>query len=81
MAEGLRDNGYGKRVGDDKSHLKLSIISGSNPKTYNGIGFGLGNKNELINKGNSFKAVFSLDENKWNGFTSIQLLIKDLKED
>ena len=81
VAEGLRDNGYGKQVGDDKSHLKLSIISGSNPKTYNGIGFGLGHKNNLINKGNSFKAIFSLDENKWNGFTSIQLLIKDIKED
>ncbi len=81
MAEGLRDNGYGKKVGEDKTHLKLSIIDGVNQKTYNAIGFGLGKKYPLIQHGNSFKAVFSIEENQWNGNTSLQLLLKDLKED
>ncbi len=26
MASGLRDNGYGKKVGEDKTHLKLNIF-------------------------------------------------------
>ena len=81
MAEGLRDNGYGKKVGEDKSHLKLSIIDGVNQTTYNAIGFGLGDKFPLIQKGNSFKAVFNMDENHWNGNTSLQLLLKDIKEE
>ena len=73
----IRDNGYGKRVGSDKSHLKLSIIDGADQKTYNAIGFGLGNKIKSI-KGD-FDIAYSLDENEWNGRTSLQLLLKDLK--
>ena len=81
VASGLRDNGYGKKVGKDGDHLKLNIISGADKKTYNAIGFGLGNKFNLINNGNSFKAVFTIEENHWNGITSLQLNIKDLKAD
>ncbi len=81
VATGLRDNGYGKKVGGNEEHLKLSIISGADQKTYNAIGFGLGNKYELINKGNSFKAAFTIEENHWNGITSLQLNIKDIKAD
>ena len=73
----VRDNGYGKTVGSDKSHLKLSVIDGADKKTYNAIGFGLGNKIKSI-KGD-FDIAYSLDENEWKGNTSIQLLLKDLK--
>ena len=79
MANGLRDNGYGKHVGEDKSHLKLNIISGVDKKTYNAIGFGLGNKLELIEKNSNFDAVFNIEENHWNGITSLQLQLKDVK--
>jgi single-stranded-DNA-specific exonuclease len=81
MTSGLRDNGYGRKVGADESHLKLSILDGANPITYNAIAFGLGNKQELIQNGQSFKAVFHIDENHWNGKTSLQLMVKDLKEE
>ena len=73
----VRDNGYGKTVGADKSHLKLNIIDGADKKTYNAIGFGLGNKIKSI-KGD-FDIAYSLDENEWKGNTSIQLLLKDIK--
>jgi single-stranded-DNA-specific exonuclease len=74
----VRDNGYGKTVGSDKTHLKLNIIYGADQKTYNAIGFGLGDKMKFI--GNDFDIAYSLDENEWNGNTSIQLLLKDLKK-
>ena len=73
----VRDNGYGKQVGEDKSHLKLNLIYGSDKKTYHAIGFGLGNKIDLIK--NDFDIVYSLDENDWNGIKSIQLLLKDIE--
>ncbi|GFD71579.1 single-stranded-DNA-specific exonuclease RecJ [Tenacibaculum sp. KUL113] len=73
----VRDNGYGKQVGADKSHLKLNLIYGSDQKTYNAIGFGLGNKIAIAQ--NDFDIVYILDENTWNGHTTIQLILKDLK--
>ena len=74
----VRDNGYGKTVGADKSHLKLNIIYGADKKTYNAIGFGLGNKMKFTQ--NNFDIAYSLDENEWNGRTSLQLLLKDIKK-
>ena len=73
----VRDNGYGKQVGADKTHLKLNIIAGADSKTYNAIGFNLGSKITEIQ--NAFDIVYALDENEWNGVKSIQLLLKDLK--
>ena len=73
----VRDNGYGKKVGTELNHLKLNILSGADKKTYNAIGFGLGNKINLIE--NDFDVAYHLGENEWNGVTSIQLLLKDIK--
>jgi len=81
MATGLRDNGYGKKVGADQTHLKLSIIEGANKLTYNAIGFSMGDKYELVQHKSAFKAAFNIDENHWNGNTSLQLLLKDIQED
>ena len=73
----VRDNGFGKQVGADKSHLKLNLIYGSDKKTYNAIGFGLGNKLTVVQ--NEFDIAYALDENTWNGNTSIQLALKDVR--
>lgn len=80
-SSGLRDNGYGKTVGNDGDHLKLSIVNGFDNKTYQAIGFGLGNKYPLIRNGHTFKAAFTIEENHWNGITSLQLNVKDIKEE
>ena len=80
-SDGLRDNGYGRRIGADSDHLKLSIVTGADQKTYSAIGFGLGDKYDLISSGKPFKAAFTIEENHWNGITSLQLNIKDLMED
>ena len=73
----VRDNGYGKQVGADKTHLKLGLIYGADKKTYNAIGFSLGDKLSAIQ--NDFDIAYTLDENTWNGFSSIQLMLKDIK--
>jgi len=79
MASGLRDNGFGKCVGEDKTHLKLNLIAGASSKTYNAIGFNLGHKYDVISNGKPFKILFTIEENEWNGMTSLQLNIKDIK--
>ena len=73
----VRDNGYGKQVGADKTHLKLNVFQGDNKKNYNAIGFNLGDKIAFVQ--NDFDIVYCLDENEWNGHKSVQLLLKDLK--
>jgi len=35
----------------------------------------------LTKKKNLFQAVYCIEENEWNGTTSIQLRLKDLKDD
>jgi len=76
----IQDNGFGKQVGEDKSHLKVTIKSESDTKTLNAIGFGLGSKNEFISNKKYFDIVYSIDENHWNGNTSLQLILKDIKK-
>nr|WP_299386449.1 single-stranded-DNA-specific exonuclease RecJ [Allomuricauda sp.] len=78
MARKLQDTGYGKGVGEGEKHLKLSVVqNGSRP--LGAIGFGLGNKLEQIKNRNTFDAVFSLDENEWNGTVSLQLRLRDIR--
>ena len=67
----VRDNGYGKQVGADKTHLKLTVFQGSDRVSYGAIGFGLGNKINQIH--NDFDILYALDENEWNGNTSCLL--------
>ncbi|MGY6650115.1 single-stranded-DNA-specific exonuclease RecJ [Wenyingzhuangia sp. IMCC45574] len=84
-ATSLRDNGYGKRIGkvenegDLPEHLRLNIVYGADKKTYNAIGFGMGDKLEPLQEAETFDAAFTLEENCWNGYTSLQLMLKDLR--
>lgn len=77
LSSGLRDNGYGKTVGIDGNHMKLNIINGSDPKTYPAIGFNLAEAYAAIS--GCFMAVYSIEENLWNGNSSLQLILKDIK--
>ena len=77
MAENLRDTGYARAVGQEGKHLKLSVEQdGVGP--IGAIGFNLGDKLEHVTGGKRFKAVFSLDENEWNGQVSLQLKVRDI---
>lgn len=78
MAENLRDTGWGKGVGENEAHLKVTVTqNGSTP--IGGIGFNLGHKVNLIANQRPFSATFSLDENEWQGNVSLQLKLKDIK--
>ncbi|NNC33812.1 MAG: single-stranded-DNA-specific exonuclease RecJ [Croceitalea sp.] len=78
MAENVQDTGYGKGVGEEEKHLKLTVTQkGSKP--IGAIGFNLGDKIGAVKSKNRFDIAFSLDENEWNGQVSLQLKLKDLR--
>ncbi len=79
VARSVCDSGYGKTVGKEQDHLRLSLTqNGSTPIV--AIGFGLGNKLDIVKNGKPFDAVFSIDENEWNGSVSLQLKLRDIQE-
>ena len=77
MTENLKDTGYGKCVGENDKHLRLTVSQGQQKMV--AIAFNLGNKLNLINNKKTFKAVYSIDENHWQGNVSLQLKIRDIK--
>lgn len=78
MTENLIDTGYGKCVGQDKTHLRLTATQ-SNAKNIVCIGFGMGDKFDIISNKKPFKAVYSIDDNEWRGKVTLQLKLRDIK--
>ena len=78
MTQNLKETGYGKCVGDDKSHLRITVQQGISK--YVCIGFGMGDKKGIACSGKPFKAAYVIDENEWQGNVSVQLRLKDIKE-
>ena len=85
MTDNLKDTGYGKCVGEDKTHLRFTatqsnlVTERSRSPKFVCIGFNLGEKLELIKNKQPFSAVYSVDENHWQGNVSLQLKIRDIK--
>jgi single-stranded-DNA-specific exonuclease len=78
MTDKLKDTGYGKCVGEDDKHLRITVTQ-SNAEKLVAIGFNLGDKYDLISNKKPFSAVYSIDENVWNGNVSLQLKLRDIK--
>jgi len=78
MADNLQDTGYARGVGEGEKHLKFSVTQNGS-LSIGGIGFNLGDKLELVTNKKPFSAVFSIDENEWQGNTSLQLKLRDIR--
>ncbi len=78
MSRNIKDTGYGKCVGEDDKHLRFTATQAFNDKIIC-IGFGLGNKINIIKNRKSFSAAYIIDENHWKGNISLQLKLKDIK--
>ena len=79
MTPNVIDTGYGKCVGQDDKHLKISAVQ-KNTQPIDGIGFGLGDKLEYIKNKTPFNMAYTIDENEWNGQVRLQLKLKDIKQ-
>jgi single-stranded-DNA-specific exonuclease len=78
LTKNVKDTGYAQKLGADEEHLKLFVRQNIS-EGIAAIGFGLGNKIDLTTNKKPFEAVYCIDENEWNGKTSIQLRLKDIK--
>ena len=76
ISRGVIDNGYGRQIGKDKSHLKVSLKTSKG--LISGIGFGMGDFFQKINNSKPFDLCYSIKENEWNGRKSLQLMIVDI---
>ncbi|MFP9113021.1 single-stranded-DNA-specific exonuclease RecJ [Flavobacterium sp. RHBU_3] len=79
LTKGLRDTGFGRAIGADSEHLKLFVKQGGS-EGYSAIGFGLAKKKHLT-ENTAFDAVYSIDENEWNGEVSLQLRLRDVRSE
>ena len=78
ISKNVNDTGYPKKMGADETHLKL-FVKQNDSDGIASIGFGLGNKINLVADKKPFDAVYCLDENEWNGKVTIQLRLRDIK--
>ena len=78
MSTHIKDDGGSRRL--KNNHLKLSLFQ-TKSRSYpiNGIAFQQGDAYEIIKEGHSFDICYHLEENTFNGVTSIQLNVQDIK--
>lgn len=62
-------------------HLRFLVGQAGNEAVFNAVAFDLMEHYERIASGEYFRIAFTLEENTFNGITSLQLRIKDLKFD
>lgn len=75
ITKGLVDTRYSRIVGED--HLKLSLHDRQGNRI-NGIAFRMGDKLSLLQNG-AIDICYVLEENHWNGRTSLEIMAKDIK--
>jgi len=75
----VKDFGTSRVVGRDGTHLKLELIDESNRLPTHAIAFGMSEYSKYIKDDNSIDICYTIEENVYNGITSIQLMIKDIR--
>lgn len=81
--QGLRVVGQPSCVGSEKQHLRMRVAHTEGGPTFPVIGFGLGDHYETalasVRRGHPLEMAFQIDENAWNGRTTLQLKAQDLR--
>jgi single-stranded-DNA-specific exonuclease len=75
IATNLIDTGYSKIV----KELHLRFVVKQNDIHFTGIGFNMADKFHLFESKQPVDIIFTLDENVWNGETTLQLKVIDIR--
>ena len=79
MTQQVIDRGYGRKIGQEQTHLKLNVSDKEPTQYLDCIGFGMADKFELIKEGKQFDIAYAIEENVWNGNVNLQLRLKDIR--
>ncbi len=79
VSKGVCDTGRSRLVGKNAEHLKLELIDENGNAQIDAIGFNMGNFYNDISSGKLFDICYTIEENTFNGRTTIQLMLKDIK--
>ena len=60
-------------------HVRFLAKQSNNENVFQVIGFDMAEHYEQLAAGDIFRMAFTIEENTFNGYTSIQLRIKDIK--
>jgi len=60
-------------------HVRFLAGQEKNESVFQAVGFDMSEHYECLSRGDKFKMAFTIEENTFNGTTSIQLRIKDIK--
>jgi single-stranded-DNA-specific exonuclease len=74
----VRDYGTSKLVGKESDHIKLELIDDSSKIPVHAIAFGMSEHFDYIKSMKPFNICYTIEENTYNGATTIQLFIKDI---
>jgi single-stranded-DNA-specific exonuclease len=75
IAKNIEDTGYSKIVKD----LHVRFVVKQHNITFTGLGFNMAEKFYLLQMKKPLDIVFTIDENEWNGNTSLQLKVIDIR--
>ena len=79
LTRNVIDAGFSRAVGNRK-HLKLSVMQqGNTENVFSGIAFQKGELYERIHDKEPFTMCYHIEENFWQGKTTLQLNVKDIK--
>ena len=78
--QNVMDTGYGKLVGIDQKHIKLTLFDQSSKAKHNAVGFNLSHHFPIVKSRKTFDICYTVEENHFRGNVSLQLSLKDLKE-
>ncbi len=75
LSKNLRDSGYSKKL--KEKHLRISLRRDNH--YLNAIAFSQGEQYDLV-KSEDFDLCYTVEENNWNGKSSLQLMVKDIRK-
>ncbi len=80
VSRNVRDAGTSKLVGKEQEHLKMDLVDESGSRfVFNGIAFRMSDYYDHLKSGQPLDICYTLEENTFNGKTTLQLMIRDIK--
>ena len=76
VSKNVTDCGWGKKVGEDKTHLRLVLNTSAEKITC--IGFRMSHDFEKITNNKSFNIAGKLSLNEWKGQSNVEFIIDDI---